>query len=514
MDHFDKLRGQVTILITLGVLALVLFLIGAFWLLAIQFELMFIVVVPITALSAISLGYLLARHLASRVLEPISYVWKAILHVSPEHGTTAAPNLEQAKMGRELVTSLVMQVYQLASQESELKAGDVNHRKYIIQAANVVSHMPLPLFVMNKDQIVTNASDSALTYCKLESSTLFGKPLFESVDLEFTSSRTLENWIQECQKNKVTDQTYWERVRIRLTDDEKTLRQCDMAASYNRDNPSGTEFIITIFDRSEQYNDEDTSVGFVALAVHELRTPLTVLRGYIEVFEEELSGKLDGELSGFLSRMQVSAKQLTAFVNNILNVARIDENQLTLKLHEENWENILRSSTRDIELLAQVHGIDIQYDIQPNLPTVAADRVSIYEVLNNLLDNAIKYSGESKKIAVTSKLATDGSVETTVQDFGVGIPKNVVANLFEKFYRNHRNKAQISGTGLGLFLSKSIVTAHGGNIWVNSKEGEGSSFTFSLLPYSQLADEQKKGDNTGIVRSAHGWIKNHSLYRR
>src|SRR5690606_28026552 len=105
--------------------------------------------------------------------------------------------------------------------------------------------------------------------------------LLESVDLEFPSEHTLKSWIAECQDQKVTSRAYWQRVRVRLKDG-KTVKQCDLAAYYNRDNTSGTEFIVTLFDHSQQYNQDDETLGFVALAVHELRTPLTILRGYIE----------------------------------------------------------------------------------------------------------------------------------------------------------------------------------------------------------------------------------------
>ncbi|MCA9330848.1 hypothetical protein KC957_02275, partial [Candidatus Saccharibacteria bacterium] len=125
-----------------------------------------------------------------------------------------------------------------------------------------------------------------------------------------------------------------------------------------------------------------------------------------------------------------------------------------------------------------------------------------------------KYSGKSDTITVTSTLTKDGLVETSVQDRGVGIPASVLPTLFEKFHRNHRNKLQIGGTGLGLYISKAIVDAHSGNIWVNSREGEGSTFSFTLLPYSSLATEQKTGDNTGMTRTAHGWIKNHNMFRK
>ena len=87
-------------------------------------------------------------------------------------------------------------------------------------------------------------------------------------------------------------------------------------------------------------------------------------------------------------------------------------------------------------------------------------------------------------------------------------------NLFTKFYRDHRNRSQIGGTGLGLYLSKAIISAHGGNIWVRSEQGKGSTFGFTILPYAQLAAELKNSDNKEIVRGAHGWIKNHSMYRR
>ena len=161
-----------------------------------------------------------------------------------------------------------------------------------------------------------------------------------------------------------------------------------------------------------------------------------------------------------------------------------------------------------------MRSISIESHIEPNLPTVGVDRLSIYEVMNNLIDNAIKYSADSKNIKVDAHMSKEGYVETTIQDFGVGISPSIMPNLFTKFYRDHRNRSQIGGNGLGLYLCKAIINAHGGNIWVRSKIGQGSTFGFSVQPYAQLAAEIKNSDNKEIVRGAHGWIKNHSLYRR
>ncbi len=456
---------------------------------------------------------LLGVKFTNYALKPLQYVWQGIIHVSPENSNIQAPNLDEVKLGRELVTSLVMQVYQYASQQPNKDSDLTDHRKAVVQSANIVSHLPLPLFVFNSTQIVTNASDSALAYCKMESSKLFGKPLYESVNLEFPSEHTLEKWLVECQNNKVTDTAYWERVRLRLPE-EKAVKQCDIAAYYNRDNPSGTEFIVTLFDRTVQYNQDDEAMSFVALAVHELRTPLTMLRGYIEIFQDELNDKLDDELKSFMAKMEASASQLNAFVTNILNVSRIEANQMYMELHEEDWAATLKNACEDPDMRARAHGIAIEYSIPEGLPSVAVDRTSMFEVINNLIENAIKYSPNGKRILVSTKIDDNGMVETSVQDFGLGIPNNVLPYLFDKFYRNHRTKTEVGGTGLGLFLCKSIVDAHGGQIWAKSKENEGSTFAFTLKPYSQLADEAKNSNNTEVTRTAHGWIKNHSLYRR
>ncbi len=489
-------------------------IIGGWWLGREVYDVSPWLILIVTCVTATITTTVAAFSITDYILEPMRYVWQAILHVTPEHSGTAAPNLENAKLGRELITSMAMQVYQFASLETAGAREDAEHRNAIIQATTIVSHLPLPLFVFNKEQLVTNVSNSALSFCKLTSAELLGKPLFESLNLSFPSHKeTLETWIHDCQNSRITDTSYWRQVHAQLKDDNEP-RQVDLAAYYNKDNPSGTEFIITLFDRSEEYNKEDQQLDFISIAVHELRTPLTVLRGYIEVFEEEFRGKLSPELTDFMRKMQSSAKTLTSFVNNILNVARIDQNQLVLRLEEESWPDILNHIIDDMRLHALVRGKTIECKIDDNLPNIAADRVSIYEVVSNLIDNAIKYSGDTKEIVVHAGLTQDGFIETTVQDFGVGIPAAILPNLFEKFSRSHRTSTQIGGTGLGLYLSKALVSAHGGNIWVRSKEGEGSVFGFTLQPYSQLAAELKKGNNQDIVRQAHGWIKNHSLYRR
>jgi signal transduction histidine kinase len=463
-------------------------------------------------IAAIAITLVTAWVTSGRSTKLLTAITQAILHVSPSEHGIPAPQIEELRIGRAFVTDLVHQIHELA--DIPRNAAMVTHQREATQASIILSHLPLPVFVFNNEQRVTFASDVALEYTDSNSAQLFGEQLSEAIDMEFSSDFTLTSWIADCQANKATDTAYWRRVRIRSKTNPDYQKQCDIAGSYSRDNSQGVEFVITLFDHTEEYDQDDQSMNFVALAVHELRTPLTVMRGYIEAFEDELDGKLDETTTQYMDRLQASAKQLAAFVNNILNVARIQENQLAVKLAEENWAEVVNMVVTDMSIQARTRGKRITVDIANDLPTVGADRTTIYEVLCNLIDNAIKYSGKSEEIIIRSRLTQDNFVETSVEDKGVGIPASVLPTLFEKFHRNHRNRLQISGTGLGLYISKAIIEAHEGSIWVNSQEGQGSTFSFTVLPYASLAANQKAGDNTGMTRTAHGWIKNHTMYRK
>jgi signal transduction histidine kinase len=468
-------------------------------------------VIATVVVLVVLVSFVLAQYLANYVTKPLKQIWQAVLHVSPGHGDTPPPNVEEQRVARDLVKSLVLQIYQLAS----LQNRSVQHQSSAQSSpdqSKTLNNLPVPLFIMNTAQQIIFVNQAAAQIFGVSPNEIVHKNLYDILDLSFTSEDTFDSWLKQCRESKATDTHTWEHVK--LVTGEKTRRQFDMAAFYTKADSNATETIVTFFDKTKQYEANDDDIEFISLAVHELRTPLTMLRGYIEIFEDELADQLDEELADYMVKMRASAEQLTVFVTNILNVARVEENQLFLHLHEEQWAETLNNIIKDIEPRAKAHGYEIELSIQHSMPTVAVDKVSISEVIGNLIDNAIKYSTENKKIIVRSYLRDDGQVETTVQDFGIGIPNSIIGNLFEKFYRNHRSKAQVGGTGLGLYLSKAIVSAHGGQIWVKSKEGEGSVFGFSLQNYADLADELKSSDNKDIKRTAYGWIKNHSFYRK
>jgi signal transduction histidine kinase len=444
------------------------------------------------------------------ITEPTKLIWQVILHIAPDAANVPAPDLKKPSMGHELVGYLAGHVYQLASVVDSLEKTTAN-KPLDLRNDFVANSMPLPLIILDKNQIILFANNAMGVYLERQPQELIGQNVYSVLDMSFNSTQTFDAWLQNAKTNEAVAAQSWERVRIDVGE-YRTRRQFDLAAYYNKNNPQGFETMLVFFDHSKRYARDDQALSFVALTVHELRTPVTLLRGYIEALEEDLEGKMDGEMADFMRKMRVSAQSLSAFINNMLNVARVENNQLVLKLHEDEWPGIVQTAANDLSLRAKLQGVEIVTQIDANLPTVGVDRVGIYEVLVNLIDNAIKYSPSGQKVLIKASLTQDGMVETTVQDNGSGIPTSIMPNLFEKFYRSHRSRSQVGGTGLGLYLSKAIVDAHGGKIWVRSQEGQGSVFGFTVQPYANLAEEQKTGDNKDITRGAHGWIKNHSLY--
>jgi signal transduction histidine kinase len=511
MDFLKKFHGQVRNYLLGVVLIENALLIAAWWFVHNRTGLTAIELLIGLCVLALFGAVLLATSASRYVSQPITTLWKAIQHVAPHGDQQAAPDLQHYKLGQEVVAMLAHHVYQLASVVQGIeRAGGKSQQE--LSANFIASSLPLPLLVLDKEENIVYANDATAKYLGKPAAELAGQNIYTALDMSFAHEDTLYGWLKASKGKAVTATHRWERVRIGLPGQGNSLL-FDLAGYYNQANPSGYETMLVMFDHTEVYAQDDQSMSFVALSVHELRTPLTLLRGYIEVFDDELGPTLEPDLKEFMKKMDASAQQLAAFVDNILNVAKIEDNQLTLQLHEENWQNVVEAATRDLGLRAGVRGITIKTQIAPDLPPVGVDRYSIYEVLANLLDNAIKYSKGTSEIYLTANLNQDGLVETSVKDFGLGIEASILPHIFDKFYRNHRNRAQIGGTGLGLYLSKAIVDAHGGQISVSSKVNEGSTFTFTVLPFAQLEEAGKSGTKTGITRSAHGWIKNHSLYR-
>ena len=218
---------------------------------------------------------------------------------------------------------------------------------------------------------------------------------------------------------------------------------------------------------------------FVSGVSHELKTPLTAIRMYTEAMqmEEDLDGQTRRE---YLDIILKESERLSRLVGNVLDFARIEQGRKTYNIRPVVLAEVLEASVRAVEHPLQQSGFQLDLAVDGDLPPVAADPDAIEQAILNLLGNAMKYSGDSRRIAL-QLLRENGDAVIRVVDHGVGIPGKEQARIFEKFYRvpSPENR-QMPGTGLGLTLVQHIVKAHGGSVGVDSKPGEGSTFSIRL----------------------------------
>lgn len=455
-----------------------------------------------------------APFITTQLIQPLRTITQAINHVSKEPSDSPPPNVNNRGAEKSGLKELVETIYQLAA---SIPAQIAPGSKAMAFALPLLERLPVGVLAIDKQGQILYANQQCKNLFSEFADATGGPKHLSDVHLLFPAHDSLEAWLANCRQNEIQGFRQWQHVANKIPgEDDEHRKQFDVVAYYNKHDSYDIETTLVVIDRTEDYRAGDESMDFIALAAHELRGPITVIRGYLDIFEQEMAPKIDEEQRMLMERLLVSASQLSGYINNILNVARFDRNHLQLHLREESLSALISSYLPDLQLRAHAHNRKLTNKVPEGLPTVAADAMSLQEVVTNLIDNAIKYSHDGGEIIINAY--QDGEfIETTVQDFGIGIPESVTGRLFTKFYRSHRSRQSVTGTGLGLYLCKAIIESHGGSIWVRSTEGQGSLFGFRLPTYASVAAKLQKEDNSNeemIVRGSHGWIKNHSYYRR
>ena len=219
---------------------------------------------------------------------------------------------------------------------------------------------------------------------------------------------------------------------------------------------------------------------FVFIAAHELRAPTTVIKGYISMILEGDTGVITHKTKGFLQEADKANQQLLQLVSDLLEIARSEAQRIEIKVTPIDLEESVASVLSEIQSLTGEKHISVLYNRSRDSHTVLADTTRVKEIMMNLVTNAIKYNRKEGTITVTHEVR-DREIITHVQDTGFGMPAREQNKIFEKFYRTTTaRKSGEQGTGLGLFITKELIERMGGKIWFQSKEGEGSIFSFSL----------------------------------
>lgn len=225
---------------------------------------------------------------------------------------------------------------------------------------------------------------------------------------------------------------------------------------------------------------DQAKTRFFSVINHEMRSPLTAIIGYTALLLSRKDVTDDQrEMIGIVSK---GSERLLDLVNNILDVSRIEDGRMSLVQREMDIGAAVQQTLGVVEPMAQKKRLKIQTDILPAVPSVYADPKRVGQILTNLLSNAVKYTPDTGWVrVVVSPNGQEGMVEVRVSDSGIGIPVDQLPTIFDRFSRVERAEIHHTvGTGLGLSIAKGLVEAHGGKIWVESEEGVGTCFHFTL----------------------------------
>jgi len=224
----------------------------------------------------------------------------------------------------------------------------------------------------------------------------------------------------------------------------------------------------------------------ISIVSHELRSPLTAIRGYLSMLETMDAGNLTEKQRLFIGRIDQSSQRMADLIEKLLDLGSIESGNLNLSIAPTALENIVQAVALELGDKAKKAELDIIITDKKRLPMVLADPGRLQQIVTNLLDNAIKYSPQGGPIHITFKQDAE-DVIIMISDEGVGIPADQFNKLFTKFGRlYHPSTIDRPGSGLGLYIVKRLVECHGGRIWLTSKEGKGSKFSFSLPIAKQL----------------------------
>ena len=227
-----------------------------------------------------------------------------------------------------------------------------------------------------------------------------------------------------------------------------------------------------------QLGHEKLDSDYMATVLHEMRTPLHSIFGFAKLLKEEDISD-DATRKEFLSLMVQQSESLNKLIDDLSNVLNGTSETLSLNKEPVSSYHTIAEAIDSVQMMAEQKKNMITHNLSPELPEIEADAFRIKQVITNLLTNAVKFSPENRSILVKAGVK-DKELLVQVIDHGIGIPKEELLTVFNKYYKAENNRGDIEGNGLGLYICQQIIKAHGGRIWAESVEGEGSTFCFSL----------------------------------
>jgi PAS domain S-box-containing protein len=303
-----------------------------------------------------------------------------------------------------------------------------------------------------------------------------------------------------------TGRTVADREIVLLARDGQRVDVSVTAAAVRSPQGQPISGVLNVRDITRSLEAEELRSTFVSVVSHELQTPIAIIKAYASTLRRDDTTWDADTLRGGLEAMEDEADRLDHLVGNLLYASRIQAGGLQMDPTAMDLADAVRGAVR--RFVARSPEIDVKVRFPVAAPPLLADRERIQEVVLNLLDNAVKYSPRGQRIRVTGKV-TDEAFIVSVSDRGQGIPLREQERIFERFQRlEGADVRRTQGAGLGLYICRAIMEAHGGRLWVHSELGQGSTFSFSLprkerraLPLVIFADDDKPVPENALAAS-------------
>jgi two-component system, OmpR family, phosphate regulon sensor histidine kinase PhoR len=327
----------------------------------------------------------------------------------------------------------------------------------------LVTALPDAALVIDREQLVVAANQAA---CEVLSAQLEGQPValfLRSPDVLRAFSDTFSSL---------------DHRRVELVVRDKVQRTLDVRLSPLGRGEKGELVLVILHDRTREEQIERMRSDFVANASHELRTPLTTLSGFIETMQGAAS-KDEKARATFLKLMKTQAERMSSLIDDLLSLSRIELDEHVVPGTIVDLRDVVFQTQNLLQSLVQEIGCKLEIKLTTKMP-VRGDANQLAQVVHNLIENAIKYSGPGKLVSVSGRVASS-TIDLSIQDNGPGIAAHHIPRLTERFYRaNVQDSRTRGGTGLGLAICKHIINRHRGRLVIESTVGVGSVFRIEL----------------------------------
>ncbi len=409
-----------------------------------------------TAVIAATLAVALAFLIASRTTSPVRQL------------TTMAQQVAAGNLDARLLPTTQDEVGQL-TRAFNIMAENLQDKLNALtteqsRSSSILDHMADGVLVVDMDGVVQMLNPAAARILDVTPEAALGRSFSALV----RHHRLIELWLR-CQRTQEEQQDAVE------TDHGKgTFLQVIITPQKT---PSTPGYLVIVQDLTRIRRLETIRRDFISNVSHELRTPLASLSALVETLQ---GGALEDPTMAqrFLNHMERELATMTQVVEELLELSRIESNRAPFFMQATSLEALIRAPVERMMPQVKRAGLTLEVQLPESLPPVLADAERIHQVMTNLLHNAIKFTPTEGRIVVSACGGVD-HVTIAVHDTGVGVAEEELGRIFERFYKADRARAS-GGTGLGLAIAKHIVQAHRGQIWVESVEGRGSTFYFSL----------------------------------